>query len=279
MSMSQRLQRCAPAGSIQPLHDTNPRGLLRRHAAWTRSAGSHRTLRRTVRLRAATSEAPSGTGSLEQSACDAASMCSVVSAAIHLRAVQGDSGTKCLAHALAVNYHAHLRLPREKRSAAEHPLFVSFAGGGIYFFWQLGAVRYLRTRYDLTQLPMAGASSGSLVACLSACGVDPQLSVDSAYQLAVDNDIWNRKLGLLGIWGGLIRKWLDELLPDNAHELVHGRLRVIIARAPTLSLFEGEVARPVGFRSCATAPIQLRHCTLGLEGCIPYARAFHRAES
>jgi predicted acylesterase/phospholipase RssA len=90
----------------------------------------------------------------------------------------------------------------------------------------------------MTKLPMAGASSGSLVAVLSACGVDPQLMVDGAYQLAVDNDIWNRKLGLLGIWGGLIRNWLDELLPDNAHELVAGRVHVIIAKAPTLALFE-----------------------------------------
>jgi hypothetical protein len=122
---------------------------------------------------------------------------------------------------------------------AGHPLFISFAGGGIYLcaaalvtqpcatplpaalwcalrhdsvhqapqtaktsrllcsFWQLGAVKYLRTRYDLTQLPMAGVSSGSLVACLSACNVDPQLMVDGAYQLAVDNDIWNRRTHIL----------------------------------------------------------------------------------
>lgn len=29
---------------------------------------------------------------------------------------------------------------------AEHDLFVSFAGGGIYFFWQLGAVKFLQVR-------------------------------------------------------------------------------------------------------------------------------------
>lgn len=134
----------------------------------------------------------------------------------------------------------------------EHPLFVSFAGGGIYFFWQLGAVKYLRTlpTVDLMQLPMAGASSGSLVACLSACGVDPQRAVDSAYKLAVDNDIWNRKLGLLGIWGGLIRDWLHELLPENAHELVNGRLHVVIARAPTLSVFEVR---------CVASCLNMRH--------------------
>jgi predicted acylesterase/phospholipase RssA len=99
-------------------------------------------------------------------------------------------------------------------------------------------VKYLVEQYDLTQVPMAGASSGSLVACLAACGVDPGLIVDEAYQLSIENDIWNRKFGLIGIWGGLIRGWLDKLLPDNAHKLVSGRLHVIIAKAPTLQLFE-----------------------------------------
>ena len=111
---------------------------------------------------------------------------------------------------------------------------------------QLGAVKYLASRYDLTKVPMAGASSGSLVACLSACGVDPQRIVDEAYQLSIDNDIWNRKFGLIGIWGGLIRSWLDTLLPDNAHELVSDRVHVIIAKAPTLGLFEVRTAAAVG---------------------------------
>ena len=47
-----------------------------------------------------------------------------------------------------------------------------------------------------------------------------------------------RKFGLIGIWGGLIRSWLNDLLPDNAHELVNGRVHVVIAKAPTLSVFE-----------------------------------------
>lgn len=33
---------------------------------------------------------------------------------------------------------------------------------------------------------MAGASSGSLVACLCACGIDPDLIVEEAYQLSVE---------------------------------------------------------------------------------------------
>jgi len=129
---------------------------------------------------------------------------------------------------------------------------VSFAGGGIYFFWQLGAARFLREQYDVSRLPMAGASSGSLVACLTACGVCPVRTLESAYQLSLDHDVWGRKLGLLGIWGGLIRTWLDELLPPNAHELASGRLHVIIARAPGLELFE--VCKVWGSKSCGCEP-------------------------
>jgi predicted acylesterase/phospholipase RssA len=96
----------------------------------------------------------------------------------------------------------------------------------------------LQERYDLQKVPMAGASSGAIVACLAACGVDTDLVFEEAFKLAKDNDIWNRKFGLLGIWGGLIRDWLHKLLPENAHELVSGRLHVVIAKAPTLDLFE-----------------------------------------
>ena len=37
-------------------------------------------------------------------------------------------------------------------------------------------------------------------------------------RLAVEADLWNKKLGLLGIWGGLIREWLDEILPEDADQ-------------------------------------------------------------
>lgn len=37
----------------------------------------------------------------------------------------------------------------------------------------------------MLQVPMAGASSGSLVACLSACGIDPDVIVEEAYQLSL----------------------------------------------------------------------------------------------
>lgn len=133
------------------------------------------------------------------------------------------------------------REPTRVHCAGKPPLFVSFAGGGLYFFWQLGAVKFLREHYDITNVPMAGASSGSLIACLAACGVDPEVTLEAAHALSLKADIWNRKLGVIGIWGKLIRGWLDDLLPDDAHLMVSGRLHVIIAKAPTLNLFEARL--------------------------------------
>lgn len=45
--------------------------------------------------------------------------------------------------------------------------------GGIFAFHMLGAVKYLSQRYDLThpRLEFLGASAGSLVVTLAACGV------------------------------------------------------------------------------------------------------------
>jgi len=40
-----------------------------------------------------------------------------------------------------------------------------------------------------------------------------------------DNNIWERPLGLQGVWGSIIYDWLDELLPDDADLLVKEEVR------------------------------------------------------
>jgi len=101
-------------------------------------------------------------------------------------------------------------------------------GGGIFFFWQLGAVEYLAEHYDLKSVQFVGASAGALVATLGACGVSPEVAVACAYRLSNEERLWDRKLGLLGIWGGLVRRWLQEILPDTAHEISGGRLKLVV---------------------------------------------------
>ena len=41
-----------------------------------------------------------------------------------------------------------------------------------------------------------------------------------------DNNIWERPLGLQGVWGSIIYDWLDELLPADADLLVKEEVRV-----------------------------------------------------
>jgi hypothetical protein len=47
-------------------------------------------------------------------------------------------------------------------------------------------------------------------------------------RLAQDNGVWERPQGLMGIWGGMIRGWLDELLPADAADSCRGRVAVSV---------------------------------------------------
>jgi len=93
-----------------------------------------------------------------------------------------------------------------------------FPGGGIFFYWQAGAVTHLReSGYDLSSVSMSGASAGALTATLAATGVDFLDATDLALQFAQEAGVWDRPLGLQGVWGSLIERWLDDLLPPDAH--------------------------------------------------------------
>jgi len=110
---------------------------------------------------------------------------------------------------------------------------VSWAGAGIFFFWQLGAMKLLAEKYDLSKVPMAGASGGSLASVLAACGVNADTVIERAYQMSMEQKVWDRKLSSsIGVWTPLIEKWLDELLPDNAADLCRGRVTVVITTLP-----------------------------------------------
>jgi hypothetical protein len=84
--------------------------------------------------------------------------------------------------------------------------------------WQLGAVQYLMQHFQLSKVPMVGASGGGLAAVLATCDVDPEEVMESAYRLSKQHNIWERPLGLMGTWGYVIEEWLDELLPADAAE-------------------------------------------------------------
>lgn len=67
---------------------------------------------------------------------------------------------------------------------------------------------------------------------LPRCG--PQVRV--ANRLAQEYGVFERPGGLAGIWGSLIRAWLEELLPEDAAERCAGRVRLVVTEVPSLKL-------------------------------------------
>lgn len=109
-----------------------------------------------------------------------------------------------------------------------------FPGGGLFFYWQAGTVTYLREQgYDMNRITASGASAGALTATLMATNVDFLKATELALQMAEDAGVWDRSGGLQGIWGPIIREWLEELLPENADEIANDRLSLLVTTIPT----------------------------------------------
>jgi len=113
------------------------------------------------------------------------------------------------------------------------PIRLGWAGSGLFFWWQLGAVAFLRDRYDLSKVRQVGASGGALAAALAACDACPDRTMDVALELSERYGVWERPLGLMGVWGRIVEEWLEALLPEDAHVLCSGRVGVVYTVLPT----------------------------------------------
>jgi len=112
--------------------------------------------------------------------------------------------------------------------------FLLFPGGGIFFYWQAGAVTYLREQgYDLSKARLGGASAGALTATLAAGEVDFYEAMELALSLAEKAGVWERRQGLQGIWGPMIDTWLDDLIPEDILTMVDGRLSLLVTQIPS----------------------------------------------
>lgn len=96
-----------------------------------------------------------------------------------------------------------------------------FPGCGLFFFWQAGFMAYLlEQNYDLNtgSISFTGASAGAMTAVLSVLGVDfanaTQILIKICEEAGVLDNVW----GLQGTWGSITYKWLDQLLPADAHK-------------------------------------------------------------
>jgi predicted acylesterase/phospholipase RssA len=89
----------------------------------------------------------------------------------------------------------------------------------------------LNEHYDLqnSTVTMVGASAGALAATLAATGADLERGLDLALDLSERAGVFERG-GLGLVWGGLVREWLQELLPDDAHLLCRDRVHLLALR-------------------------------------------------
>lgn len=106
---------------------------------------------------------------------------------------------------------------------------VRFSGGGIFFFWQLGAASYIHQHcQSLHNVPVMGASAGSIAATLMATQVSFEEAASVAIRIASEHNVWQSKTGLAGIWGSLIRKFLEEIIPDDLSEETLSKINILV---------------------------------------------------
>jgi hypothetical protein len=118
------------------------------------------------------------------------------------------------------------RLPALRPGA---PL-VGCTGGGILFWWQAGAISAIREQCNVDHANFVGASAGSLTAVLAANGVSMDDAFDHAITLSKRRQLFERPLGLAGVWGDVVEEWLHDLLPSDAARRTNGRVGILMLR-------------------------------------------------
>lgn len=87
-------------------------------------------------------------------------------------------------------------------------------------------------------MPMVGASAGALASICSAAEVDAERARDLAIELCDVVKVWERgRLGLAGLWGDMVREWLYDLLPEDAHERCRSVRLVVTSRSEASPAF------------------------------------------
>jgi hypothetical protein len=105
---------------------------------------------------------------------------------------------------------------------AKSRLCIKFSGGGIYFWWKAGVCTYLQEHifdYNVDNIKggitMLGSSAGSLASTLLSSNANFEYAAKYAIMQVERDHIYEKKLGLFGIWGNLIEEWLNETIPND----------------------------------------------------------------
>ena len=82
--------------------------------------------------------------------------------------------------------------------------------------------------YTLSNTILSGASAGALSATLAKTNVCPYDATKLALSMSAEAGIWDRPLGLQGVWGSIIYDWLNQLLPEDAEEKVKDEVGYVL---------------------------------------------------
>ena len=142
----------------------------------------------------------------------------------------------CLADLASAYYSPFIRPPVPAKSDLA---CMYFSGAGIYFWWQAGCAKYIRQFCDVSEVPIIGASAGSLTSTLLLTGVDLDYAADCVIDIAHQFGVYDSgKKSNFVFWGPLLRNWLEQLLPEELPDSID-RLQIAITpaspfKAPTL---------------------------------------------
>lgn len=112
---------------------------------------------------------------------------------------------------------------------------IKFTGGGIYFWYQAGCIKYLLSsgRKLKDDVKIIGSSAGSLSATL----LTLNCSIDEAAEFAINQakreKLFENPLGLAGVWGALVEEWLQNLIGEKSNSIIQEQSqRLYIATTP-----------------------------------------------
>lgn len=111
------------------------------------------------------------------------------------------------------------------------PSSVSFAGCAWLVAYHFGVGASLQGRGWLEGKVLLGASSGALVAAALAAGLDAEHCYEETRACILR--FAHRPLGPAGLMTAIVRDALERVLPEDAHERVHGRFFASVTELPS----------------------------------------------
>lgn len=118
---------------------------------------------------------------------------------------------------------------------------ICFPGACANVFWQLGVVKAIQRTYmipsteddtvksnNLCDSHVYGVSAGAISAVFLVCCVDIDRAVERAFQLSDIFGLSSRTFGVIGIWGYIVRIWLNEVLPHDCAQLCNNKCTIFL---------------------------------------------------